>query len=59
MLIDAGRYRLQLERQSSFAQQFDSTQAAVVRAGNLRQGFVGFAGAAVQRNLDGEGRPLQ
>ncbi len=59
MLVDAGRYRLQLKRQPPRPQQLHSAQAPFVRARYLRQFFIRFFAAAVQRNLDGKRRPFQ
>jgi hypothetical protein len=59
MLVDTGGNGLQLERQSTLAQQTDSAEAALIGAGDLGEGFVGFFGAAVEGDFDGEGRPLQ
>jgi len=58
MLIDAGRNRLQLEREASFPEQSDPAQAAVVRARNRRQRLISLARPPVERDLDREGRPL-
>src|SRR3984957_14829757 len=47
MLVDAGGYRLQLERQSSFFQQLDPVQAAVIRSRNRSQRLIRFPRAPI------------
>ena len=59
MLIDTRRNRLQLQRQASFLQQVDASQAAVVRTRDHRERFVCLSRAAVERDLDREWRPLR
>ena len=58
MLVDAGRDRLQLQRQAAFLEQPDPAQAPVVRARDRRQRLIRLASAAVERDLDGKWWPL-
>ena len=58
VLVDGGADCLQLQRQPALPQQADSAHAAVETAGHCGQGLVGFFGAAVEGDLDAEGRIL-
>ena len=59
MLVQAHHHRLQLEGQAAIEAQADPLHAAIVRAGNAGEPLVGFARAAIQRDLDRERPPLR
>src|SRR5580658_6336653 len=58
VLVDAGGDGLELERQASFAQQFDAAQTSLIGAGDRGQLLVRLFGPSVQRDFDGERWPL-